>query len=66
MLTCPGCRDDHGSPREASVTLTRWTRIGTETTVRCPVCGWETSYREPEAPAPDRSPEPGDPPRPDA
>jgi hypothetical protein len=40
MQSCPRCHDEEGRPREIPITVTRWTSTGTETTLRCPLCGW--------------------------
>lgn len=47
MATCPSCHDDEGRPREIPITVTRWTPTGTETTLRCPSCGWQGTRLEP-------------------
>jgi hypothetical protein len=46
MRSCPCCRDDEGRPREIPVSVTRWTSTGTETTLRCPLCGWHDTQIE--------------------
>lgn len=41
MANCQVCQDDDGRAREVPISVTRWTATGTETTLRCPLCGWE-------------------------
>lgn len=44
---CPDCQHDEGRPREAPISVTRWTAGGTETTLRCPHCGWQVTRPDP-------------------
>jgi hypothetical protein len=38
--TCPRC-ESAGRLQEIAVMLTRWTASGTQTTLRCPRCGFQ-------------------------
>jgi hypothetical protein len=47
MATCADCHDEEGRPRDAPISVTRWTAMGTETTLRCPHCGWQVTRPDP-------------------
>jgi hypothetical protein len=63
MPNCQVCQDDDGRAREVPISVTRWTATGTETTLRCPLCGRQDTRSDapaphhpaPDGPEPDRS-----------